>query len=268
MKSWYTIQNKTDTTGSISIHDEIGFWGVTAKDFIDELNAKFKNVTHIELSLHSPGGNVFEGIAIYNVLKLHPAKVTARVEGLAASIASVILMAADIITMPENAYLMIHNTTGGAWGNSDNLREMADLMEKLQATIRNIYLKRTGITEDKLKDLMAAETWMTGAEALDMGFADVVLDKVDMAAKAGDYSKYFKAAPLADAAVVIDDIKNERDLEKFLRDAGGLSRSQATGIVAKAKAIIQREAGGDVQAQKLAELSARLGKVSIPTSLI
>jgi ATP-dependent Clp protease protease subunit len=266
MKSWYTIKNKSATTGSISIHDEIGFWGVTAKQFIDDVKA-LGEVTTINLSVHSPGGSVFDGLAIYNSLAYHPAKIYGRVEGIAASAASFILMAADDIAMPEDSFLMIHNTMGGAFGDAEDLRDMAALMDKLQVQIANIYQKRTKLPEQDILDMMAAETWMTAAEAHAKGFADQVTDSLGIAAKAGEFNKYFKEPPMKAAPDAIDGIKTERDLENFLRDAGGLSRTQATGIVAKAKAIIQREAGDDGRQQQLALLAARLGKVSIPKSL-
>lgn len=267
MKSWYTIKNKANATASIAIHDEIGMWGVSAKQFIDDVKA-LGEVNTIYLSIHSPGGSVFDGLAIYNILAYHPAKIYAKVEGIAASAASFILMAADDIAMPEDSFLMIHNTWGGAVGGAEDLRDMADLLDKLQVQIANIYQKRTGLAVQEILDMMAAETWMNAAEAHKLGFADQVTDSLGIAAKAGEFNKYFREPPVKAAPDAIDGISNERDLEKFLREAGGLSRSQATGIVAKAKAIIQREAGDDGQSQQLAELSARLGKVSIPISLI
>jgi hypothetical protein len=130
MKTWYQIKAKSDKpkAADISIYDEIGMWGVSASAFMRDLRS-MGELDEINLSIHSPGGDVLDGWAIYNALKNNKAKVTARVEGLAASMASVILMAADEIEIPENAYVMIHNPWGVAIGDAEELRDTAELIE-------------------------------------------------------------------------------------------------------------------------------------------
>lgn len=109
MKSWCSIKAASDgTSANISIYEEIGGWGITAQQFSEDLKA-LGAVSHINLHIHSPVGDVFDGIAIYNLLSKHPAKVTVNIDGLAASMASVIAMAGDRIVMPENAMMMIHH---------------------------------------------------------------------------------------------------------------------------------------------------------------
>jgi ATP-dependent Clp protease protease subunit len=260
MKSWYSIKNKSADTGSISIHDEIGLWGVSAADFIKELRNQ-RQFSQIELSIHSPGGNLLDGLAMYNALKDHPAKITAKVEGIAASAASFVLMAADVISMPEDAFLMVHNAQGGAFGESRDLRDMADIMDRLQNSIVNIYQQRTGLDPAEIADMMSAETWMSAKEAQKLGFVDHVIDRVGVAAKAGDFSKHFKAMPFNFAAE-LDGIATERDLEAALRDAGA-SKSHATALVAKAKTLFRRESEPDQSQIELAALSARLTKMKI-----
>lgn len=195
MKTWYQIQAKKDKPKSadISIHDEIGLWGISASAFMRDLRG-MGELDEIHLSIHSPGGDVLDGWAIYNSLKNSKAKITARVEGLAASMASVILMAADTVEIPENAYVMIHNPWGLAIGDADEMRDTADLLDKLGNGLVNAYTSRTGNTEADVRAWMDAETWMDGKEAVERGFADKLLDGVALSARAFDNRK-FKMTP-------------------------------------------------------------------------
>lgn len=238
MKNWYAIKNRSEGVLDISLHDEIGLWGVSAADFIAELR-KTPDVKSINLSIHSPGGSVLDGLAIYNSLKSHSATVYGHVEGIAASAASFVLMAADVITMPEDAFIMIHNAHGGAMGDANDLREMADIIDKLQNTVLNIYEKRTGANRETLIDMMEAETWLTGAEALELGFADTLTDPMDVAAKINVFSKHFKSMPV-ESQLSIDEIETITDFEKALRDAG-VPKKLATGLTSRAKAIFRGE---------------------------
>lgn len=180
MKTWFSIKAKADNTAEISIFDEIGMWGVTAKDFIAEL----KKITakQITLSINSPGGSVFDALAMYNALRSTGAEITGRVMGIAASAASLILMAADKRVMPANSFLMVHNPIGGAYGNAEDMREIADILDKIGASLVSTYVARTGKTEDEVRALLAAETWMTAAEAVELGFADEVEEALKIAA--------------------------------------------------------------------------------------
>lgn len=182
-KSWYSIQAKEGApeTAEVSIHDEIGGWGISARDFIRDLRG-LGPVSRIDLSIHSPGGSVFEGWAIYNRLSNHPAEVHVTVEGLAASMASVIAMAGDTVTMPANSYLMIHDPWGFAMGGAEDMRKHADLLDKLRGNIVNVYAARTGLPVDEVERMMAEETWMDAAEAMELGFADAVSGAVEAAA--------------------------------------------------------------------------------------
>ena len=181
MKSWYSIQAKADQkTADISIYDEIGYWGVTAKQFIGDLKAL--DATTIKLAINSPGGAVFDALAIYNALRQHPAAIEVTIMGVAASAASVIAMAGDTIVMPENAFMMIHNPLNLAYGNADDLREMADVLDKIGASLIGIYAKRTGMPEDEIKALLDAETWLNAEEAVLKGFADELQAELKVAA--------------------------------------------------------------------------------------
>jgi ATP-dependent Clp protease protease subunit len=174
-------------------------------DETDTSASSFKNdldnlgdISNINLYVNSPGGSVFEGVAIHNMLKRHKAKVNVHVDGLAASIASVIAMAGDTIHMPRNSMLMIHNAWTFTWGNSAELRKAADDLERINQSAIQSYLQKAGskLTEDKVKELMDAETWLSADEALQYGLCDVVLEANKMAASISeDFISKYKNIP-------------------------------------------------------------------------
>jgi HK97 family phage major capsid protein len=182
--SWYEIKNAVNDTAEIFIYDFIGedFWseGVTAKNFIESLDAvKAKNIS---LRINSPGGSVFDGWAIYNALKRHPATVTAYVDGIAASIASIIALSADHVHMAANSLFMIHNPSATASGDSEKMRKTADILDKVRENLVSTYRSKTNMTEAELIAAMDAETWYTADEALDLGFVDSIDEAIKMAA--------------------------------------------------------------------------------------
>lgn len=180
MKTWYSIQAKADQSADISIFDEIGFFGVNAKQFIGDIKAI--DAKTIKLAINSPGGSVFDALAMYNALRQHPANVEVTVLGVAASAASLVAMAGDTIVMPENAFMMIHNPLNFAYGNADELREMADVLDKIGASLVATYANRTGLPEDEIKALLDAETWLNAEEAVLKGFADELQPALKVAA--------------------------------------------------------------------------------------
>lgn len=169
MKTWFSMK-AGDVADEIAIFDEIGFWGVTAKDFISQL--KGLKGQSISLSINSPGGSVFDAIAMYNALRNSGKHITVRVMGVAASAASLIAMAGDKIVMPENTFMMVHNPLADTYGNAEDHREIADVLDKIGASLIATYCKRTGKSEDEVKALLDAETYLTAAEAVELGFAD------------------------------------------------------------------------------------------------
>lgn len=166
---------------TLSIYDEIGFWGVQASDFRTALAAVKAKVLNVEIN--SPGGDVFAGLAIYNMLRASGKEIVVKVMGVAASAASLIAMAGDKIVMPKNTFMMVHNPWSFAMGNADELRETADTLDKIGVSLLNTYVNRTGKTEDEIKPLLAKDTWLTADEALEMGFADEVVDDIKANAK-------------------------------------------------------------------------------------
>lgn len=171
-RSWFEIRNavQTNTAAEIWIYDEIGYWGVTASDFISALSAV--SASSIVLHVNSPGGEVYDGIAIYNALRNHPATIESRVDALAASIASVIAMAGDTVLVEETADMMIHDASGYCGGNAADMNAMATLLDRVSDNIAGIYAKRAGGTVDEWRERMRAEEWFTGAEAVAVGLAD------------------------------------------------------------------------------------------------
>lgn len=182
MRTWYQFQAAA-TAGApatVTIFDEIGYWGVTAKAFIDDLRKI--DAKDLTVEINSPGGDVFAGIAIFNALKMSGKNVTTKVMGVAASAASLIAMAGSKIVMPENSFMMVHNPWSFAMGNADELRDQADTLDKIGASLVGTYAKRTGQTDEKIREMLSKDTWLTAAEAKELGFADEVVESV--AAKA------------------------------------------------------------------------------------
>ena len=170
---WYRIENNAGAgTVAVYIYDEIGYFGVTASDFVAELSRI--EAAEIHLYINSPGGEIFDGIAIHNVLRSHTARVVVQVDSLAASIASVIAMAGDQIVMAPHSQLMIHDGSGLAIGNAEDMREMAELLDRQSDNIAGIYAERAGGTAGQWRKKMQAETWFTAKEAVDAGLADAV----------------------------------------------------------------------------------------------
>jgi ATP-dependent Clp endopeptidase proteolytic subunit ClpP len=194
-REWYRIEAK-DKSATVHIYDEIGYWGTTAGDFAREVGAL--DVDAIDLRLNSPGGSVFDGVAIHNTLLNHRARVDVTVDGVAASIASVIAMAGDTVTMGRGTRLMIHNPSGGVIGQAKDMRDMADILDELAKDIAGFYSARAGGSVDQWLASMDAETWYSAQEAVDAGLADSVIGAdapKDSAPRAFDLAAYgFKHA--------------------------------------------------------------------------
>jgi ATP-dependent Clp protease, protease subunit len=193
----YSIKAQA-TSAEIWLYDEIGsgwFGGVSAKKFAEDLKALGK-LSDISLRINSPGGDVFDGIAIYNILKQNSARVTVYIDGLAASIASIIAMAGDEIIMAGNATMMVHRAWGMTVGNTEDMQAMADTLAKLDGTLTGTYAKRTGLEWGAINQMMSDETWMNAEEALAQGFIDGISEEMKLAAHF-DLDKFkFKKNPL------------------------------------------------------------------------
>ena len=266
MGNWFSVAMAKggDAVARISIHDEIGGWGVSAKDFMAELSGLGDGVETIELSIHSPGGSVLDGWAIYNALKAHKAEVHVKIEGLAASMATVVAMAGDTVEMPANAFFMIHNPWSVVAGDSGEMREAADFLDKLGAGITSAYAAKTGMSEDEVKHLMDNETWLDGQEASEMGFVDFVSDAKEAAAlgiteEVKSLAERLGVPPLMTRAEVIDEPVAEEaaELEEL---ADGLDDLVADAPVIEAEAeVVTEEVDADDEVEVETEPVARLG---------
>ena len=182
MRACFAFSAKTATKPAVlAIDDDIGFWGVQARDFRAALDAVEGNELTVEVN--SAGGDVMAGLGMYNMLRNSGKTITTRVTGVAASIASIVMLAGDKREMPSNAFAMVHSVKSGAFGTEEELHEQADVVGKVQASLRNIYVARMGIDEDKAKEIMAKDTWLTAEECLEMGFVTAIVDPVKATAK-------------------------------------------------------------------------------------
>ncbi len=179
-KSWYSLKAQNGNA-ELMIYDEIGGWGISAQQFARDLQGLGKIGT-LTARIHSPGGDVFDGMAIYNMIKGHPAHKVCHIDGLAASMASVIAMAFDEVIMPENAMMMVHKPWGGTLGDADAMRKYAELLDKVESNLVGAYQQKTGLSDEVLHALLADETWLTGREAVEKGFANTLTEPLQMAA--------------------------------------------------------------------------------------
>lgn len=247
---------------SISILDVIGvdFWtgeGVTAK----RIAAALRSIGDgdVVVNINSPGGDMFEGIAIYNLLKEHPGKVTVKILGIAASAASIIAMAGNEIQIAKTAFLMLHNSWVVAAGNRHDLRAVADYLEPFDEAMRDVYVARTGADEKTIAAFLDAESWINGSNAVDGGFADAFLPsdavKSDEKAQAGTLDSVMAKRELEKIAAKLDLAPRSkiRELVKAIeggtpgaattgtQDAAGSSTQDAAATVVNPAALIQLE---------------------------
>lgn len=186
-KKFWQFKGEAGTSiGELMLYGDISeysWWGdeVTPKQFKEDLDA-LGDISELKIYINSGGGDVFAGQAIHSMLKRHSATKTVYIDGLAASIASVIAMAGDKIIMPKNAMMMIHKCWTIAAGNADDMRKMADDMDKIDESIIATYVEKTGLEADDIIELMTDETWMTAQDALDYGFADEIEESKQIAA--------------------------------------------------------------------------------------
>lgn len=213
----------SDDESTINIYDIVGedWWtgqGMTAK-VVSSILRKNKG-KEINVNINSPGGSFFEGLAIYNLLKEHDADVTVRIVGMAASAASVIAMAGTTIKIAEAGYLMIHNAWNCICGNKNDMRDMADVLSQFDQTMVNIYAKKTGMDKDELEDMCNAETWISGADAVEKGFATQFLDSDELDIEQGVEAKYNSSLKEADLALAKAG-KSRSERRRILKDLTG-----------------------------------------------
>lgn len=185
-KTKFWSMNKADKAGELYIYGDIVAYkwddsDITAKSFKEDLDA-MGDIDTLNIYINSPGGNVFQGQAIYSILKRHKAYKNVYVDGIAASIASVIAMAGDAIFVPKNGMMMIHRPWTVAIGNMDDMLAAAESLEKIGISIKATYMERFKESEDKLQELLDAETWLTADECLEYGLCDEITEEKQIAA--------------------------------------------------------------------------------------
>ena len=215
----------------LALDEEIGFWGTQAKDFRAQLDAVEGNELVVEIN--SVGGDVMAGLGIYNMLRSWAKDgktVTTRVTGVAASIASIIALAGDKREMPKNTFAMVHQASTFAVGTADDMRDAADTLDKVDGSLRGIYMDRMGVDETKAKEIMAKDTWLTADESMDLGFATALIEDIKATAKfdlaraalPDNVAAIFKAEadPAPEPEVVIPDTPVAKQIETLATTAG------------------------------------------------
>lgn len=186
MKKFWNL-TKVNNSAELILYgpiSEYSWWGdeITPKQFNDDL-AALGDVEQINVRINSGGGDVFAGMAIHSALKRHKASVTVFVDGLAASIASIIAMAGDKVIMPKGSMMMIHNPWTSVWGaDAQSLRDMAAVLDKIRDSLIEVYEDKTKMNKEDIIALLDAESWMTATEAVEKGFADEIEEKFAISA--------------------------------------------------------------------------------------
>jgi len=233
----YRINAKAGDRAEILIYEDVGegwFGGVSAKQFAGDLKS-MGEVKAIDVRINSYGGDVFDGLAIYRQLADHKARVVVHIDGVAASIASVIAMAGDEINIAAPAFLMIHNAWGMAVGSPEDMRSVADRLEAVSGAIADVYTARTKNPSADVRAWMDEERWFTAAEAMEAGFVTRVVDNVErMAASFNPQLHKFKGMPAALVAPVteVTPLRNEA--------AETFKRMQARHHAARMRSAVKR----------------------------
>jgi len=243
---WYSIKSLSEDEAEILIYGVIGFPFNDAGEIVRTL-AEMNQKT-ILIRINSPGGDVFDSVAIFNVLQSHKSKIITRIESLAASSASFIALAGKEVQAYKNAMMMIHNPWVFAIGDQNDLRDIADVLEKISGNMVDIYSDNSSVGKKEIKEMMKAETWMTAKEAKEKGFIDTILD--GKGAKAQFDLSMFANAP--------EDFRGEeheiteRELEKELQKMG-ISQSRAKRMIS---------IGKDDEENNINEIAAQLKKAT------
>jgi ATP-dependent Clp protease protease subunit len=246
----------------LEIYDQIGpSWaGMIDAKSVSKAIADAGKINTIDVHINSPGGSVWEGLAIFNILKDHKAKVAVKVDGVAASSASVIAMAGDTISMPKNALMMIHNPWTFAMGYEDELRKQADVLGKHKTAIIETYLTKSTKSREEISQLMDDETWFTGDEAAEAGFADKVAAELPLsnAAAANEISEMFRHAPSNFSSLVALSMGSKpKEPEKMADDK--TPEQIASDAKAEADRVAAEKSAADAQAKQADDVKNAAG---------
>ena len=258
-RCWYEIRAQAAGRVEIFLYDVIGGWGITAQQFVaDCREAGVFEASAVDLHIHSPGGDVMQGFAIYNTLARLKAKVDIWVDGMAASMASMIVcLPGATVHMPENAWIMVHRAWGGISGDAGDMREYAEWLERNEALMLRAYMNKTGLGQDELEAMLKAETWLSGAEAVEKGFADVLEPELQAAAcvnenKLKDYQNMPEQikhlfTPRAEAPVVTPQVSAPQAVAAEMTPQAPQSAMQGIDVNALATQIQQQMAAANTE---------------------
>lgn len=242
VKSWYQIKNHVNGETEITIMEDIGFFGITAKDFKRDIAALGESEP-LHVHINSDGGEMMEGNEIYNILLAHKGKVRVSIGAIAASMASVIAMAGDEVSIADNGFFMIHNPWTIAMGDAEDLEKSVEILNNLKDTIIKAYSRHTSLSDKEISDLMDEETWMTSEEALADGFVDSIDNKVEEGEEAVD----FDLSKFLNSANFLSRLKVEH-LKRSGNSSRQLSRNRQTGKVTLAdlqEALVEQPPSSD-----------------------
>jgi ATP-dependent protease ClpP protease subunit len=222
-KDAFKVKNKSQTKAEMVFYGDIGpweDWGDISANLVDrELKKLPETVNELDVRINSGGGDVFEGYTIFNRLKQHKAEVTVYIDGLAASIASIIAMAGDKIVMGEGALMMIHKPWTWARGDSNELESTIERLLDIEEQLVNTYKKKTGLDRSELKAMLASETWMDGDQALEKGFVTELFQSEESIAASAVDKKWIKRRPnIKDGNVIAKEkiSQFQNDIQKVL----------------------------------------------------
>lgn len=270
----FTPRAAADQPATIQIFDQIGEdWfggsGLSAKAFSDVLSSVGNGPLVVEIN--SPGGNVWDGLSIYNMLRARSSTVTTRVVGVAASIASIIALAGDSVEMSDASLMMIHDPSGVASGTSEDMRKMADALDQHAEVLAGVYSKKTGINASKIRDAMRSETWFTAAEALDFGLIDSISesDQVAMTASAG--REWFAKIQAKMTHPKISAESTDAEAEKQTQQIGATQSAVPTPQMENTEQVVAAapvapSAAFDVEGIIAKAVEAALAKRSVPAA--
>ena len=254
--AWYRINAEDQDVTDVYIYDAIGFFGVEAEEFVQDFDKI--ETSKITLRINSPGGDIFDGMAIYNSVKRHPATVTTEIDGVAASMASIIALAGDTVNMSDFGLFMMHEPWSMVMGSAEDMRTEADLLDKVNDQGVAIYTQAGNWDESAVRAAMSLETWFTAKEALDAGFIHSISESTTAPSELFDLS-IFDNAPRSQGTPEAqrDAVPSRRSLEQCLRD-GGLSRKQAKALLASYTIEDERDASLDEMCRDTYTMAERL----------
>lgn len=205
---WFEVRNQTADSADIYLYDVISPYlpDSNAKDVVGKLTA-MATIPQLNVHINSPGGSVFDGVAIYQALKNHPGTVTTFIDGIAASIASLIAMAGDQVLIGKHAMIMIHNPSGEAYGEATEMRKVADILDQIKTSLVSAYTGKTGKKDQTISDMMDAETWFTAEEAMAAKLADGLIANPMKAVAQFDFKDFgYAHAPISEPPAKVEPI--------------------------------------------------------------